>query len=162
MSGEQRVFALGDVAVEVHPQEPQQRPAYASDASSSSLSPSHTRLPATAQVAFQQADYAAWNLWATINGRPLLPFRWGLTGARRSRNGSGPLCSSHCFQAFRALMLGQWCWGDLLACCLARYAAACCAGHRLLPCAYVSTHQQLGSVMALGRALICRHSWLVQ
>lgn len=33
------------------------------------------RLPATAQVAFQQADYAAWNLWASINGRPLLPFR---------------------------------------------------------------------------------------
>ncbi len=81
MSGEQRVFALGDVAVEVHTQEQQQqRPAYASDASSSatpsSSSPSHTRLPATAQVAFQQADYAAWNLWATINGRPLLPFRW--------------------------------------------------------------------------------------
>lgn len=27
------------------------------------------------QVAFQQADYAAWNVWAAINGRPLLPFK---------------------------------------------------------------------------------------
>jgi NADH:ubiquinone reductase (non-electrogenic) len=32
-------------------------------------------LPATAQVAFQQADYVAWNLWASINGKPLLNFR---------------------------------------------------------------------------------------
>ena len=28
------------------------------------------------QVAFQQADYAGWNLWAAINNRPLLPFRF--------------------------------------------------------------------------------------
>lgn len=27
------------------------------------------------QVAFQQADFAGWNLWAAINDRPLLPFR---------------------------------------------------------------------------------------
>ncbi|XP_074571140.1 alternative NAD(P)H-ubiquinone oxidoreductase C1, chloroplastic/mitochondrial [Curcuma longa] len=33
-------------------------------------------LPATAQVAFQQADFTGWNLWAAINGRPLLPFRF--------------------------------------------------------------------------------------
>ncbi|XP_020554212.1 alternative NAD(P)H-ubiquinone oxidoreductase C1, chloroplastic/mitochondrial [Sesamum indicum] len=33
-------------------------------------------LPDTAQVAFQQADFAGWNLWAAINGRPLLPFRF--------------------------------------------------------------------------------------
>ncbi|XP_031108221.1 alternative NAD(P)H-ubiquinone oxidoreductase C1, chloroplastic/mitochondrial [Ipomoea triloba] len=33
-------------------------------------------LPATAQVAFQQSDFAGWNLWAAINGRPLLPFRF--------------------------------------------------------------------------------------
>jgi len=33
-------------------------------------------LPATAQVAFQQADFAGWNLWAAINDRPLLPFRF--------------------------------------------------------------------------------------
>lgn len=47
-----RAFAIGDVAADGgHP------------------------LPQTAQVAFQQADYAAWNLWASINNRPLLPFR---------------------------------------------------------------------------------------
>lgn len=28
------------------------------------------------QVAFQQADYVAWNLWACINKRPLLPFKY--------------------------------------------------------------------------------------
>ncbi|CAI5465349.1 unnamed protein product [Closterium sp. Yama58-4] len=33
-------------------------------------------LPATAQVAFQQADYVGWNIWAAINNRPLLPFRY--------------------------------------------------------------------------------------
>ncbi len=33
-------------------------------------------VPPTAQAAFQQADYAAWNIWASITGRPLLPFRY--------------------------------------------------------------------------------------
>ena len=33
-------------------------------------------LPATAQVAFQQSDYCAWNLWASITNRPLLTFRY--------------------------------------------------------------------------------------
>ena len=33
-------------------------------------------LPATAQVAFQQSDYAAWNIWASIMGKQLLPFRY--------------------------------------------------------------------------------------
>jgi demethylphylloquinone reductase len=33
-------------------------------------------VPATAQVAFQQADYAAWNVWASLSDRPLLPFRY--------------------------------------------------------------------------------------
>jgi demethylphylloquinone reductase len=33
-------------------------------------------LPTTAQVAIQQAEYCAWNLWATINNKPLLPFRY--------------------------------------------------------------------------------------
>ena len=28
------------------------------------------------QVAFQQADYVAWNVWSAINGRPLLPFKY--------------------------------------------------------------------------------------
>lgn len=34
------------------------------------------QVPATAQSAFQQADYAGWNLWATLTNRPLLPFRY--------------------------------------------------------------------------------------
>ncbi len=33
-------------------------------------------IPATAQTAFQQSDYCAWNLWASITGRPLLPFAY--------------------------------------------------------------------------------------
>lgn len=33
-------------------------------------------IPRTAQAAFQQADYAAWNLWALTNGRSLLPFKY--------------------------------------------------------------------------------------
>lgn len=49
-----RVFALGDT---------------------SSQSADFENFPATAQVAFQQADYVAWNLWASINGRALLSFR---------------------------------------------------------------------------------------
>lgn len=61
--GHQRVFALGDVAV--------------SGSSSTSVGAAEAEaLPATAQVAFQQADYAAWNLWAAINGRPLLRFSY--------------------------------------------------------------------------------------
>lgn len=38
------------------------------------------KVPATAQVAIQQADYTAWNIWASLTGRPLLQFRyfsWG-------------------------------------------------------------------------------------
>jgi NADH dehydrogenase len=34
------------------------------------------KVPGTAQVAFQQAEYAGWNIWATISNRPLLPFRY--------------------------------------------------------------------------------------
>lgn len=33
-------------------------------------------VPVTAQSAFQQADYAGWNIWASISDRPLLPFRY--------------------------------------------------------------------------------------
>lgn len=58
-----RVFALGDVS----------RNQPGNDGSSSSSNGGF--YPATAQVAFQQADYAAWNVWSAINGRPLLPFR---------------------------------------------------------------------------------------
>ncbi|NMG21182.1 NAD(P)/FAD-dependent oxidoreductase [Brasilonema bromeliae] len=38
------------------------------------------QVPATAQAAFQQADYAAWNIWASLTNRPLLPFRYQFLG----------------------------------------------------------------------------------
>jgi NADH:ubiquinone reductase (non-electrogenic) len=50
------IFALGDLA-DGH------------DASGQSV-------PATAQVAIQQADYVAWNVWASMSDRPLLPFKY--------------------------------------------------------------------------------------
>ncbi|GKV11013.1 hypothetical protein SLEP1_g22302 [Rubroshorea leprosula] len=60
VKGHPHIFALGD---------------------SSAFRDSNGRLlPATAQVAFQQADYAGWNLWAVINDRPLLPFRFQKLG----------------------------------------------------------------------------------
>jgi demethylphylloquinone reductase len=34
------------------------------------------KVPATAQSAFQQAEYAGWNIWASLTNRPLLPFRY--------------------------------------------------------------------------------------
>lgn len=34
------------------------------------------KVPGTAQAAFQQADYCAWNIWATISDKPMLPFRY--------------------------------------------------------------------------------------
>lgn len=37
-------------------------------------------IPPTAQAAFQQADYAGWNIWASLTGRPLLPFRYQALG----------------------------------------------------------------------------------
>ncbi|MEH2376863.1 NAD(P)/FAD-dependent oxidoreductase [Nostoc sp.] len=54
------IFALGDLA-DSHDIEGQQ-------------------VPATAQAAFQQADYTAWNIWATLTNRPLLPFRYQQLG----------------------------------------------------------------------------------
>ncbi|HIK36316.1 MULTISPECIES: NAD(P)/FAD-dependent oxidoreductase [unclassified Thermosynechococcus] len=37
-------------------------------------------IPHTAQAAFQEADYAAWNLWASLSDRPLLPCRYSHLG----------------------------------------------------------------------------------
>ena len=37
-------------------------------------------LPATAQVAFQQSDYCAWNIWAAETNRPPLHFRYQALG----------------------------------------------------------------------------------
>ena len=38
------------------------------------------QVPSTAQAAFQQADYAGWNIWASLTNRPLLPFRYQQLG----------------------------------------------------------------------------------
>ncbi len=37
-------------------------------------------IPKTAQAAFQQATYAAWNIWASLTGHKLLPFRYSHLG----------------------------------------------------------------------------------
>ncbi|MBD2465103.1 NAD(P)/FAD-dependent oxidoreductase [Oscillatoria sp. FACHB-1407] len=42
------------------------------------------RVPATAQVAFQQAEFASWNIWASLTDRPLLPFRYQALGEMMS------------------------------------------------------------------------------
>lgn len=34
------------------------------------------KVPPSAQAAYQQADYTAWNIWASLTDRPLLPFRY--------------------------------------------------------------------------------------
>lgn len=56
VKGRDDIFALGDAAN-----------SYDSDGNP---------LPATAQVAFQQSDYCAWNIWALATHRPLLTFRY--------------------------------------------------------------------------------------
>ncbi len=38
------------------------------------------QVPSTAQAALQQADYVAWNLWASLTHRPLLPFQYSHLG----------------------------------------------------------------------------------
>lgn len=50
------IFALGDLAA--------------------GLDANGKPVPPTAQAALQQADYAAWNIWASLTDRPLLPFRY--------------------------------------------------------------------------------------
>lgn len=50
------IFALGDAA--------------------NSYDQNGNSLPATAQVAYQQSDYCAWNIWASATNRPLLSFRY--------------------------------------------------------------------------------------
>jgi NADH dehydrogenase len=54
------IFALGDVA--------------------ECLDAEGQRVPNTAQAAFQQAEYAGWNIWASLTHRPLLPFRYQYLG----------------------------------------------------------------------------------
>ncbi|TVQ42464.1 MAG: NAD(P)/FAD-dependent oxidoreductase [Gloeocapsa sp. DLM2.Bin57] len=56
VEGESHLYALGDVAT--------------------SQDATGQQIPKTAQAAIQQADYCAWNIWASLTGRPLLPFRY--------------------------------------------------------------------------------------
>ncbi|MEL6159621.1 MAG: NAD(P)/FAD-dependent oxidoreductase [Cyanobacteria bacterium J06627_32] len=56
VTGYPTIFALGDLA--------------------GGLDAAGQSVPPTAQAALQQADYAAWNIWAGLTGRPLLPFRY--------------------------------------------------------------------------------------
>ena len=76
--GQSRVFAVGDAAERRDPSSSSDEYLAGGDVASSSYAapPPGAPLPSTAQVAFQQADYAAWNVWSSAAGRPLLPFRY--------------------------------------------------------------------------------------
>ncbi|PSB58890.1 NAD(P)/FAD-dependent oxidoreductase [Chamaesiphon polymorphus] len=50
------IFALGDAAAV--------------------LAPHGESMPPNAQVAFQQSDFVAWNVWSSLTNRPLLPFQY--------------------------------------------------------------------------------------
>ena len=78
VKGYEDVFAVGDVAaVSAVKQTATRRSGDAGyEDSSHSSPPTSAPLPSTAQVAFQQADYAAWNVWAAVAERPLLPFKY--------------------------------------------------------------------------------------
>ncbi len=56
VQGCEDIYALGDVAE-------------CSDATGQ-------KVPATAQAAFQQSDYCAWNIWGSLSDRPLLSFHY--------------------------------------------------------------------------------------
>jgi NADH:ubiquinone reductase (non-electrogenic) len=56
IAGYEGIFAVGDIAT------------------------TGEKIPATAQSAIQQADYCAWNIWASSCDRPLLPFRYNSLG----------------------------------------------------------------------------------
>ena len=49
------------------------------------------------QVALQQADYVAWNIWAKINGRPLLPFKYQHLGDLMSLGRGGAYATPFAF-----------------------------------------------------------------
>ncbi len=50
------IFALGDAAAIIDPE--------------------GKSIPTNAQVAFQQSDFVAWNIWSSLTDRPLLPFNY--------------------------------------------------------------------------------------
>lgn len=73
VEGKTNIFALGDGA-------------QGQDASGQLI-------PATAQGAFQQADYCAWNIWANLTGRPLLPCRYQPLGEMLALGTDGAVLS---------------------------------------------------------------------
>jgi NADH dehydrogenase len=50
-------------------------------------------IPTTAQGAFQQADYCAWNIWANLTDRPLLPCRYQPLGEMLALGTDGAVLS---------------------------------------------------------------------
>ncbi len=56
VEGNPEIFALGDAVAVIDAE---------------GVSP-----PTTAQAAFQESDFAAWNVWSSLTDRPLLPFRY--------------------------------------------------------------------------------------
>jgi len=74
IEGESRLFALGDV--------------------STCVDARGTRPPSTAQAAMQQADYAAWNVRAALQGARPLPFRYAALGEMLSLGDSSAALSA--------------------------------------------------------------------
>jgi demethylphylloquinone reductase len=50
-------------------------------------------IPATAQSALQQADFAGWNIWSQVLGKPLLPFRYTNLGEMIALGNNGATLS---------------------------------------------------------------------
>ncbi|MBW4652107.1 MAG: NAD(P)/FAD-dependent oxidoreductase [Kaiparowitsia implicata GSE-PSE-MK54-09C] len=71
---QERLLLLPTLQVEQHPD------VFALGDSAKCVDADGQMVPTTAQAAFQQADYAGWNIWASLTGRPLLPFRYRALG----------------------------------------------------------------------------------
>lgn len=70
----------GRLATTVHLQVEGQSSLYALGDVAEGRDASGQLVPSTAQAAYQQADYCAWNIWASLTGRPLLPYRYQALG----------------------------------------------------------------------------------
>jgi NADH:ubiquinone reductase (non-electrogenic) len=77
------VFALGDAASASSSSSSSSSPSSSASSSSASSAAAAAAagagapfLPATAQVAFQQAEYAAWNVWSSLRGSRPLAFQF--------------------------------------------------------------------------------------
>jgi NADH dehydrogenase len=89
LRGQPRIFVAGDLAHAV----PDDATAAAESATAAAARPGPTAaaLPATAQVAFQQAPLLAANLRRSLAGEPLEPFQWRNLGEMLSL-GRGDAC----------------------------------------------------------------------